>query len=454
MKSRLLIKKDYQGNTVFYFPVPDIARAAGFGPYLDFIGPYISEGDARQDEKRMIRKASLMVLHDSSGSAVPDVNSKTNRERLRMEGYQARQTDAGIETCPYPFTKRTAYYWLLGWWQSERGAQPAPSLLEEEMLNSPKKKASRRRRDIRRQGRPGDSTLTNDPEGVKTQLYFSTGSKPDPLDMKILREAGAGHLLVSYPLAPGIGEWTGHKILYGDTLQQLPSDFELETYLEFSEAHQDEYEFALAYEIPGDSEATRTLWLKTTGWLNENLGDTPVEGWPHIIPVWNWGGSLDLLDHYLQESHLVAIGGSLPHLLLNQDRGVLQDLIALCCQYKDRFHIRQCEWALAVEQLAGIAHSIDTSVWRNGYTGAIIFQDAKTGLVHTTPATVLPEYKKLSRHSLCVKNIQNLISLVEAPHNQVVSLTRCSVCGGNFNSKGRTDRKCCTPSCAAFHSQH
>lgn len=51
------------------------------------------------------------------------------------------------------------------------------------------------------------------------------------------------------------------------------------------EIEQDEFDFAISGEVPGDSEATRTLWLKTTEWLTVNLGDTLLDDWPTILPV-------------------------------------------------------------------------------------------------------------------------------------------------------------------------
>lgn len=453
MKSRLLTKTDYRGNLVYYFGVPDIARRAGFGPYLDYIGPYISEDDARQDEQRMIREASLILLESQPELATGRwaKSDRVKRASLRLEGYEACKMGTSIEACPYPYTDRTAYYWLLGWWKRQR--ETNSDTLSSEILNLPQRNPRRYRPAGRKRRRSEGMSVPHITEGVTTRLYFSFDPAPGSTDTSILQEAGIDHLLLSYASSGETGGWPGvHKILCSQTPRHSLPDFDLEAYLEFIEIEQDEFDFAMSGEVPGDAEATRTLWLKTTEWLTVNLGDTPLDDWPTILPVWGWGSSLDLLDHYLRESHLVAIGGTLPFLLVGQDRGVLQDLIALCHHYQGRFHIRQCNWAAAVEQLLGLVHSIDTSMWQDGYQGTSISPDIKTGLLHMAPAAVTPDGKGLSKHALCVRNAQNLKSFAQDPRNQVVSLSRCCVCGGVFNSKG-TDRKYCTPGCAVIYDK-
>lgn len=457
MESKLLIKRDYQDKQVYYFPVPTIARQAGFGPYLDYIGPYASQEDARQDEKRLLRKASLIVLRSrpNTGAVWDAKGSKMKRNGLKSEGYEAHKAGVGIETCPYPYTERTGYYWLLGWWEREREAN-ADSLMAEEILNSPKKSRRQRRAGIPRPRQSGPVTTTsNGSEGVKTRLYFSVDPTVCSSAIQILLEAGVDHLLVN-PTSWETGKWKGgiHKILCGEIPRHLPSDSELEAYLEFVEEKQEEIDFSLIYEVPGDSEATRTVWLKTVNWLTANFGDTPVEGWPQIVPVWGWGSSLDLLDRYLNESYLVALGGNLAPLLRHHDRGVLQDLVALCHQYKGRLHIGNCGWVSAIEQLLGLAHSIDTSVWMQGYRRNSLCRNAKTGLLSMVPATIDPEYKDLSGHTLCVKNTQTLKSLADDPDNLVVSLAKCSICGGTFNSKGMDRKYCFNPSCATIYNKY
>jgi hypothetical protein len=146
-----------------------------------------------------------------------------------------------------------------------------------------------------------------------------------------------------------------------------------------------------------------------------------------FVPTWHWGDDRELLEQYLTESWLVGIGGLVP-LMRQKDETMLAELTALCERQLGRFHIFGCNWVKAIEQLTGLAASLDSSKWLDGGRyGSIIFKHTRNGHLQAAPARYIPQYQHLDRRGRCVASARNIELYVREKTGQLQAIKKQEV---------------------------
>lgn len=136
-----------------------------------------------------------------------------------------------------------------------------------------------------------------------------------------------------------------------------------------------------------------------------------------LIPVWEWASPRKYLEAYLSEAEVVGIGGIARTMRaggktkeeIKLRDTVTAELLALCREFPNRFHIFGLNYLKAIETLAPWAKSADSSNWlRGGRYGYIIFKHAKNNHLTQAPAKFIPEYKNLDRAARCIASARNI----------------------------------------------
>lgn len=137
-------------------------------------------------------------------------------------------------------------------------------------------------------------------------------------------------------------------------------------------------DFCVAPDIIGDPERTRADWLAIPAGLRVAC---------RLAPVWHWGADDALLSAYLDECPPgvpVCVGALVPAMRA-RDRGMLRSLRALCSRQPGRLHLLGANWVEALEAVAPLAASADTSKWLDGARyGNLLVPDA--GRLRELPA--------------------------------------------------------------------
>jgi len=253
---------------------------------------------------------------------------------------------------------------------------------------------------------------------AETVFYFSGVAGADELSM--LQEAGVSRIMVDqfdYHLVDwsrtDIDFWQGGIALDCGAYRICKSggklSLDFDDYMELATTADDGHlDFVVSPDVIDNPHQTRVNWLRTLAWLDSNLDGGLPETQPLFVPTWHWGSDRGLLDLYLAESWLVGIGGLVP-LMREKDEAMLAELTALCEREMGRLHIFGCNWCRAIEQLAGLAASMDSSKWLDGARyGSIIFKHTRDGHLHAAPARYIPEYKDLDRRGRCVAGARNI----------------------------------------------
>ncbi|MBE9179365.1 hypothetical protein IQ268_12410 [Oculatella sp. LEGE 06141] len=175
------------------------------------------------------------------------------------------------------------------------------------------------------------------------------------------------------------------------------------------------YTWISAPDVIGDPEATYQNWLMARRWLKQNFESFPIR----MIPVWGWDTPKKFLNHYLQHSRVVGIGGLV--MLMRQGKStnpeerviayqMLRQLKTLCQQYPQRFHIYGCNWTVALNHLRYLAYSADSSLaWDGARYGLIIH--IRNGKLIRTPAWKLGfEGHREARCIVCARNIRRFMA--------------------------------------------
>ena len=129
------------------------------------------------------------------------------------------------------------------------------------------------------------------------------------------------------------------------------------------------------------------------------------------------GNPRKYLEAYLSEAKTVGIGGiarimraggkTKEEVKLRDT--VVKELLALCRECPDRFHIFGLNYLKAIETLAPWAKSADSSNWlRGGRYGYVIFKHTKNNHLTQAPAKFIPDYKNLDRAGRCILSAQNI----------------------------------------------
>lgn len=179
-----------------------------------------------------------------------------------------------------------------------------------------------------------------------------------------------------------------------------------ESYLDWIELHHDLFHHITAMDVIGDPTHTMKNWR--TYFRGESQ---------KLVPVWQRGASRSDLDVYLHDAPVVGIGGMAKTLRgghrepnperkrqldAERDRAIEQ-LVKLCEEFPNRFHIFGICSLAAINQLQGLAASGDTSKWLDGGRYAYaIFRNTRTGLLSQAPARSIPGWQDLDREHLCI----------------------------------------------------
>lgn len=143
-----------------------------------------------------------------------------------------------------------------------------------------------------------------------------------------------------------------------------------------------------------------------------------------LIPVWEWASPRKYLEAYLREAKIVGIGG-IAQIMRAADKtkeelklrdNVAQEILALCREFPDRFHVFGLNYLKAIETLAPWARSADSSKWlRGGRYGYIIFKHTKNNHLTQAPAKFIPDYKNLDRAGRCIASARNIEAFLSEP---------------------------------------
>nr|RNJ69419.1 MAG: hypothetical protein EDM05_09070 [Leptolyngbya sp. IPPAS B-1204] len=183
------------------------------------------------------------------------------------------------------------------------------------------------------------------------------------------------------------------------------------------------YTWISAPDVIGGPETTYQNWLTARRWLKQNFESSPVR----MIPVWGWDTPKKFLNHYLQHSRIVGIGGLV--MLMRQgkptnpeeranllQRGsanaykMLRQLKALCQQYPQRFHIYGCNWTVALNHLRGLAYSTDSSLAWDGARYGLIIHTRNCKLIRTPAWELEFEGNREARCIACARNIRRFMA--------------------------------------------
>jgi hypothetical protein len=165
------------------------------------------------------------------------------------------------------------------------------------------------------------------------------------------------------------------------------------------------FDFAIMPDVIGDPEATRQRWREARQYQHLK-----------VIPVWHWGSPRAYLEEYLDQSLLVAIGGLVPHMRA-KDAEMLGGLTELGERYPNRFHLLGANWLKALQTLAPLACSADTSKWLDGGRYRhLIFVHSRTGQLQQAPARVLAktygcgDWSRHRRNVVCARVMDQLFN--------------------------------------------
>jgi hypothetical protein len=102
-----------------------------------------------------------------------------------------------------------------------------------------------------------------------------------------------------------------------------------------------------------------------------------------------YGGSEAVLEQYLDESPLVAIG-AIAGAMHRKDESVLRGLIRLAERHGPALHCLGLTWPKAITRLDGMIHSHDSSLWlRAARYGHVVFKNTRYENLQSAPAKVL-----------------------------------------------------------------
>lgn len=237
-------------------------------------------------------------------------------------------------------------------------------------------------------------------------LYFSGISSR--VEASYLRSAGVEYALVDPKDVVNVFDndvsWFPHTALDSGAYRAFRRDQQVDvnSYLGLTSYYRPHMDFMVMPDIIDQPAQTFLRWqsLKAAG-----LAD-------RFVPVWAWGYDLSMLDAYLQDAPLVAIGGLVP-LMRAKNEATLNELRAMCMATPGRFHLLGLNWLRAIEELCTLAASFDTSKWLDGGRyGHVIFTNTRTGRLSAAPARHIPQYASMTRAERCVNNAREMAAYV------------------------------------------
>lgn len=141
-----------------------------------------------------------------------------------------------------------------------------------------------------------------------------------------------------------------------------------------------------------------------------------------FVPVFQWGAPPDHLKYYLDDSELVALGGlvTIFHEKETQEQKklrerTLRELIKLCANFPQRFHLLGGHWLKALDRLKDTVRSFDSAKWiSSAGKGRVIFTNRRTRpFLAVAPQKVIKEngvaiYAELNREQRAILNARNM----------------------------------------------
>lgn len=191
-------------------------------------------------------------------------------------------------------------------------------------------------------------------------------------------------------------------------------------------------DFITMPDVLGDPDATWERWNELR---ERRLELMDRHYWfDKVIPVWQWGAPREHLDAFIdwakkrkeaideggfRWAHLVAIGGLVPH-FREKNESVLEQVKEIASDHGDFLHILGLNWLKAMNELAPMVASCDTSKWLDGARyGDVIYQDAETGGLVQIHHKFHPDFNALDREERSITSAREM--------NEVINMGRQKV---------------------------
>lgn len=168
-------------------------------------------------------------------------------------------------------------------------------------------------------------------------------------------------------------------------------------------------DFATMPDVLGDPIATWDRWQELA--TLQQRDDSWICGAARdAVPVWQWGAPMEHLEE-MAGRRMVAIGGCVPWMRDKIQRN-LDELVDICRTWGEReengiapFHILGLNWLAAMDALAPLVRSCDTSKWLDGARYGVVIQDeqGKLSALHKRHCPTGQD-----RESLCIASAQAL----------------------------------------------
>lgn len=242
--------------------------------------------------------------------------------------------------------------------------------------------------------------------------YFMSGVST-PVEFEILEVAGVQRILVDPVDLENVPEdWDGDLALDSGAYRQFKEGFvqSLDAYNALAQSRP--FVHVFSKDVIGDEGVSLENWQILRQWFQ-------ARGDERLVPVWGWGGTPEILERYLDEAPLVAIGG-LARLMRDKDEAMYTALTDLCQRYPRRFHLLGLNWVKAINGLKDLAFSADSSKWLDGGRyGSVFFTHTKTGALSIAPSHAIAElsHLKTPNDSLAARSAYRQLRLL---HNAEV----------------------------------
>ena len=248
------------------------------------------------------------------------------------------------------------------------------------------------------------------------KFYFSGVKSKNELEW--LKEAGISRVLVDPTDFPNVINWPGNIALDSGAYRAFKSGkpLNLETYQSIATSYC--LDFVVAPDAIGDSALTA-----------EYLSIAQTWGIKNLVPVWHWGEDLKLLHQLVDRYPLVGLGGCVPWMRVDPSRSRpkadiqadknrreenFKQLHTLCKAFGNQLHIFGLCWVKAIEQLAPLVQSADSSHWLVGARrGDVIFVHTRNGHLSQAHADILPFSKEWDRKTRCIENARAIAQFLD-----------------------------------------
>ncbi len=268
---------------------------------------------------------------------------------------------------------------------------------------------------------------------LKSMCGFFFSGIASETERELLLTNGATHLLVDPFDLPPIANYGGPVALDSGAYRAFKKGYELtpEGMAPFYRSIDiSRFAFVTTCDVLGNPQKSMENWRT----LRDKYGVL-------TMPVWQWGAPYSDLLEYLDGSPIVGLGGTVPIMRDKARKDFAQELAKrgestsdidvakvinvyeqtriaalerigeLLDRHPRRFHFFGLCWMRAVNELAPLLYSADSSFWLEGARRRLaVFKNTKTGLLSHAPQAVIPAYKGLGREALLASNIHEIQS--------------------------------------------